>query len=688
MTRSFDNFPGEILNVVFAYLRSGLDLRSLSQCELVCKNWCLPAQHSLYTKVILQSVHQVETLIAALKNTSNSSPGRFTRTLEFYGDFEADENRVSSWVDSFIDIFPQAEAIFPLKSNPRFYNAIIKAYESGKWRHMRSFGTCPEESVEKHNMCALLHKDTLNILNLHDGKAITPEINLYNKLHFFSSLKQLYLETNHRSFYESVEHITENVQDLHLLSYGNLTGTNFDSLAPYKPVDLSSVIPQPNIKNLEMHTIGFESEDFLLYLMTKFPELYFLKINPDMGPIIRHDQLLDKIKSTKNSLSADIISKFMVYVTKCQSYNVKMLYTTVKADEILNKYWEQSEIDGPRMVAIAYTEASDWGNFDAQRVPNDTQMYINLTYSPETAERVISLNYKSWNVSLPHLDMLEKCGTGIDRLVFCLDPFKCANVAIGQNEQMNDMANGYFFSHIIEYCTRLQSLYICHSRIELFTSDQHSFINTCLTDLSLEHVYVSRYILSQISKRLPCLKRLSLVDLYTCKEEIQFEAARFNFVIDMPESSLRFFNLTNHFLDNVSITRYPTKILLKLSTEDGNLYYKHAPNRQIELMKKNFPRSIQDPVDTEPEKVVPVQLAKDSLAIPIEEKEYNDGLKSAKCANIHVKCRSMNYLALSLERINPLLSCVVILVDLATYKSMSNMSEDERLLVILNSFPF
>lgn len=687
MKYSLENFPGEILSVVFDLLRLNSNPRNLCQCQLVCKNWVLPAQHSLYTKIILRSVHQVETLISALSEESSSSPGRFTRTIEFHGNFEANDDQVSSWVNSFVDIFPQVEGIFPLKSNPQFYKAMIEAHNSGKWIQMRSFGTCPEESVDNHNICALLHKDTLSILNLHDGKAIAPEINLYNKLHLFPGLKKLYLETNSHSFFESVEHITENIQNLDLISYGNLMGTDFNTLTPYKPVDLMSVTPQPNIKVLEMHTVGFESDNFLLYIMAKFPELALLKINSDMVPIIRHDQLFEKIKSSMDNHSAETISKFMLYITKCQSYAVKMLYTTVKADEILNKYWEQLEVDGPRIVGISYTETSGWGNFEAQQEQNDTQMHINMTYNQDSEDRIISLSYKSWNASLPHLEMLEKCGTGMDRLVFCLDPLKYANVSSGQNAQMIDMANGYFFSHIIENCTRLQSLYICHSRIEVFTSDQHFSINTCITDLTLERVYISQEILPQISKRLPCLKRLSLVDLLT-PNVVEDGTAKFNYDIDIPESSLRFFHLKNYSLEGASISHYPTKILLRLTTEDGELYYRHAPNGKIDFIKKNFPRSIQDSDDTETEQIVPVQLAEDSLACPTDENEYNEGLDNEKCANIHINCRSVNYLALSLERINPLLSCVVILVDIDTYKRMDSMNEEERLQVILNSFPF
>lgn len=350
-----------------------------------------------------------------------------------------------------------------------------------------------------------MHRETLDILNVHDGKDVYKVKNIYIKLHLFPGLKQLYLETNQHSLFEAVENITKHVQNLDVLSYGNLMGTNFNALASYKSIDLSCITPHPNIKKLEMHTIGFENDNYLSYLMKKFPELDSITINPNIIPIIHHEQLFKKINSSANNHSLPMLSKFMAYVSKLQSYTVKLLYTKLKIGELLNNYWNLCDYKGPRTVGVSYIETSNFGNLESQRVQDDTQAYINMTYKSQQAERITSLNFKVWDASLPHLEMLEKCGTGIDELIFSLDSLKCQNISNGQNREMIQMANGYFFSHILEFCTKLQKLYICKSHIKMFTSHRHFFVNTSITDLTIENVHISRDVVSQIPKRLPCL---------------------------------------------------------------------------------------------------------------------------------------------------------------------------------------
>lgn len=106
MKHFFDDFPGEIITLIFDYVRSCSNISTLCQCELVCKSWMLPAQRSLYSRVELHSAKQVDIMISALTRNSSSCPGRFTRTLEYHGISDADDDQFYCWMSSFVNIFP------------------------------------------------------------------------------------------------------------------------------------------------------------------------------------------------------------------------------------------------------------------------------------------------------------------------------------------------------------------------------------------------------------------------------------------------------------------------------------------------------------------------------------------------------------------------------------------------------
>lgn len=46
---------------------------------------------------------------------------------------------------------------------------LIRAYGLEKWKGIESIGFCPMKFADIHDTCALLHRDTLTILNVHEG---------------------------------------------------------------------------------------------------------------------------------------------------------------------------------------------------------------------------------------------------------------------------------------------------------------------------------------------------------------------------------------------------------------------------------------------------------------------------------------------------------------------------------------
>lgn len=61
----------------------------------------------------------------------------------------------------------------------------------------------------------------------------------------------------------------------------------------------------------------------------------------------------------------------------------------------------------------------------------------------------------------------------------------------------------------------------------------------------------------------------------------------------------------------------------------------------------------------------------------IDEEYYNIGLLDDNCANLHVNCKSLNYLVVSLRKINPILSCFTSKLDKDSDNDINSMDEEE-----------
>lgn len=82
------NLPTEVLDQIFSRLNVGgpytetVEMKTVRQCILVCKQWKILAQRVYFSKITLKKEEKVDSLIQALKN-SKSSPGIFTHTLTY-----------------------------------------------------------------------------------------------------------------------------------------------------------------------------------------------------------------------------------------------------------------------------------------------------------------------------------------------------------------------------------------------------------------------------------------------------------------------------------------------------------------------------------------------------------------------------------------------------------------------------
>lgn len=276
MQRNFNDLPGEILDIIFDYVREFSEMYGVKQCQLVCKNWMSPAQRCLYSEIVICDVEAVNSLMENFGDRKCSSPGRLTRALAYKGICN-NTNEMALCINAFIEIFPNVRHIYCQNEDIEYFSALIKAHGEGKWKDMESIGVCPEYCKDIHNACALLHQNTLQILNVRDGDHDDPTSSLYDQLHFFPNIKELFLETRKRNFIQYSELATKNMPNLKVVGYENTIDENYRVIAAHKPVDLSLITPQYNVKELVIEGICYENDNFLLYLMTKYPALKSIK---------------------------------------------------------------------------------------------------------------------------------------------------------------------------------------------------------------------------------------------------------------------------------------------------------------------------------------------------------------------------------------------------------------------------
>lgn len=667
------NLPGEILDVIFGIIREESNFYSLTQCELVCKRWKIPAQRSFYTDIEFRNDKEVDTLIRALTIKPNSVPGRFTRSVIYNGSNEENpkdtriyrkifeylfgkkENGVKKtpWIDSFVEIFPHVRNISLAKEDSSYFWVLIKAFGAGKWKEMECIGKCPEELADSHNACALLNKDTLKTLHLCDDKE-SETCSLYDRLHLFPKLKNLYMATNQYSFFEYADYVTEIIPGLDTLSYENLKDTNFYSLTPYKPVDLSLITPRPNIKNLIIQLTSYENDNFLLYLMTKFPKLQRVIINQkDKAQI--HGTRLDEIQLVCDNFTVPVLSKFMSFVSKCDHHLMDLLYTSQDPSKILLNYWKLCPPENPKVVTITYFEGRARRHVD--RIEhNEDMVRIRMDLPLNLGSSVTLVDYPWLIPTLPHLIVLEKCGKEIDHLVLSVNhkhiPLYLYEGFDVPNENSINLMDGFCFGHVIEYCTKLKVLHYYRSKLfSLFKYSRYVYRNTTITDLILENVLISTDTMSQISERLPSLKRLRL--RHVCCDSKKLDTTiTLDSVLDMPWTSFRYLNLRNYMIDGLSCFRIPTNILIHVTTKIEERFYKCKIHNPIRTNLEDIH------IDTDNIEHVP-EFSNPSRAVQIEEEEYKSRLYKKNSASVHVICKSLNYLELTYDLISPTLSCFV-----------------------------
>ncbi|KAG2195317.1 hypothetical protein INT47_000470 [Mucor saturninus] len=639
------------------------------QCELVCKSWMAPSQQSLYSTITLKDEQAVERLRFAMSNVSDSCPGQYTQSLAYHGRSEVDGGNGTSWINLFIDAFPNLRYVFSDIQGFRYYLALIKAHRLGKLKDLESIGPCSRESANLHNSCALLYKDTLTALNVRDSKKINMDTSLYERLDMFPKVKRLYVDTNLHNFFDTAEDTAKAIPSLHGLFFENTETTRSVTVAPYKPVDISLIIPQLSLRYLIIQSISYENDNFLLYLMAKFSSIQRIYINRNKDNIA-YTPMLDRIRSAQNNFSVAVVSRFMAFLAKCESYSVDLFFTTLNVDEVLNGYWNLCSPGEPKKISVTYEQGADWPETDVHPADCNSLSHMSMNMNL-LKEKNLIFTYEPCNATFPHLRVLENTGKDLDQFSLCVGSGKNEDVLSGQDQNSIEMVNGKFFSHIIENCTSLKSLKVQKARIISLSFTQSLFEHSFLTEMTLEQVVISEDILKQLSAKLPSLKKLDLRNIHCNHEDINILAPKFNSTIDMLSTSFKYLSVQNYLLDGVCDSDYPSKLFIRVTVRDSNKYYRCTPCGESSFTYNSSDDESDEEYAQKPE------MEYFDQATSVDEKEYTSGINDEGCSTVHVRCESLNYLVISLSKIDPDFGCSIVIQNDDTSVDISLMSKEE-----------
>ncbi|KAG2195322.1 hypothetical protein INT47_000475 [Mucor saturninus] len=588
-------------------------------------------------------------LVCSVTDKSSSCPGKFTRKLVCSGfDKNGEENK---YIGLFFDIFPHVRHVCFDDPEFDFHSTLINTPNSEKWNYLEYIGPCFIDFTSNYNACALFYQKTLKHLTVIDTDTESINSELYSKLSLFTSVELLDIKSDKYTFSEAVEYITKSIPGLTSLCYGYSTATNVDNLRAYQPVEVSTITPLPSLQVLTVKALSFESDSFLMYLMTKFPRLETFEINSGMEFVSNNHQFLKKLKLTQNNFSMKVLSQFMAFISDCPVHVVECFYTTLDAAELLNNYFKLRNPENQKTIGFTYSGIEDWEQREVETNSYNSQVSIGINSNPELNFNLLRFNYDSEGAELPHMKVVEKAGREIESLLLCMNRQKYISILVNRNPQMIAIANGGFFNHIITNCTRLKSLSIHAACIISFDPNQFSVTNTFITELILEEVVISEDTLLHISRMLPSLTKLDMKGVYLNDNNEKNTVSKFNRTIDMPSTSFESLFVQNYLLEDACSSDYPNKILIKISTTDNTEYYKFVPNENVKFADN----SLDEQYDYNPK-------PKDAtfyLSTQVSEKDYNIESGDASYFNLHVICKSFTLLKVHLEIVSSVLACLV-----------------------------
>lgn len=284
----------EILRIIFLYLESPStcdDQKYLAQCALTCCGWRLNAQAIYFSKVILITTEQLNTMNCLV--LTNPMLEKWVKSLDV-------RSAVSEFELLEIDmLFPRLEELEFLYCDEVTYSFFCEMIiEGGKFCNLKEIPKPSSETeCESYLQCCMFMENRINCIKfkLEDNFRISTDVckYLHNKLHQFPYLKEicLLIEDVEKSRYcilDYLESLTKN--GITSIQKYSLSLFNYTTNMPYSTEQLNSVLsihPAINVKQLNLEIglytssspVLLSADKFVLYIMKNFPHLNSIRLN-------------------------------------------------------------------------------------------------------------------------------------------------------------------------------------------------------------------------------------------------------------------------------------------------------------------------------------------------------------------------------------------------------------------------
>ncbi|KAL9542065.1 hypothetical protein MBANPS3_008797 [Mucor bainieri] len=547
MDISWQTLPNEVLWLIF----TGVENRSdLVQLQLVCKHWSYLAYQRLYHTASIDQTPLLRPYTETLEHsTTPYQPHLLVMAIDL-GDYFPTQcysrsERYKTFVHAVARLCPHITRIkaglkAPSKS---FYRDVRSLHQEGYFQHMEqlpdySYAEAYESESEYYRLVVAMKASLTHVsIAKHpfSSKALWDErfeTNMWQQLRAFPRLEQLNVSYRNEGFlHEADAFITKCVAPT-VSIHAHLTG--FSHHLARQPLDFDAVIPQPQVKHLEIDIFCFNFKD-LTYIMRKFTglELFSAKNMQDqkVAPMMIH---LEEGGSNDGSLVDHYLKTFR-YLVSLKRFKVSRLWFP-KFNTELFAFWAEH----PQLTAITFSKCL---RYEAEAA----YMTVMTRNSRETGFKLadfqdkntkdgaceMELAFNHFNFSLYYSQALELFkGSTIESM--CLRDITAATPA--ESEDRDDERRktvGNSLGYIIDHYTALKDIQL--HQVNCRTFKAHA-VERQLQSLTFEECRLSPHVLQQLSR--------SLI-LY---EVVMVHADRQNhsLVIDMPQTAIGDMRVINY----------------------------------------------------------------------------------------------------------------------------------------------
>ncbi|KAI7902888.1 uncharacterized protein BX663DRAFT_486183 [Cokeromyces recurvatus] len=535
-----ENLPSELLSSIFKNIETYSDI---SQCQLVCKKWYLPAQKRLYQNIFLFSPKDaIKFSNTILKSsTTYSKLGLLVRNVTLLDRCATFENSydkdLPEWLDAFVNhlafLCPHLEALY-------CGNIHLKSFWE-KIKNILSTHTCwprltyiehPQtvEANEYYLYTAIAARHTLKSLVLRDSfgpfhkvkyrdffssclsnvgdtfvNLETLELHKMTQSHVAqfdlilntlpSTLKSLYIIMDLPEVYVMTE--TQQSTLGRILRRRNTNPGIFITLSDcntsYSISNWATLRPLDKITQV-VGKVLLHNNDSLLYIMYKFPHLYH--INMELQPVSHLKQTVELLPSR--------ILQFFKFVTKIPCYDIHFYMANIK--DTATHIFSESFCG---IVHFGFQTSIKLPKIRIHNNPhNPMQQVLSMSLPIMQTTKI--------NEYIQQIELIQLLGNRWSYFILSCAPFfnesnPHLNLSQICEPSLFHFITGYCIDLVLQHCPNLKYFEWSHSQL-LQCDPKNPCINWSIHTFAIASSWVNESVFYGLSYRLQGLKDLYLSD--------------------------------------------------------------------------------------------------------------------------------------------------------------------------------